>query len=182
MPRPTNATLRSNCARQVDEDLHPVDARRERGDDQPPARAGEDLLERLDDFGFRAGEAAAIDVGAVGEQRQHALGAELREAVQVEVLAVERRLIDLEVAGVDDDADRRVNRQRHAVGHAVRDADELDRERADGDPIARSDRHERRRVLEAVLPQLAARPAPASAACRRSARGRAARTCGTPPM
>ena len=43
------------------------------------------------------------------------------------MLAVDRRLIDLEVAGVDDDADRRVNRQRHAVGHAVRDADELDR-------------------------------------------------------
>ena len=28
--------------------------------------------------------------------------AELREAVEVEVLAVERRLVDLEVAGVDD--------------------------------------------------------------------------------
>ena len=30
--------------------------------------------------------------------------AELREAVQVEVLAVERRLVDLEVAGVEEDA------------------------------------------------------------------------------
>ena len=55
--------------------------------------------------------------------------AELREAVHVEVLAVERRLIDLEVAGVNHDAARRVDRQRHAVGHAVRDAEELDRER-----------------------------------------------------
>ena len=50
-----------------------------------------------------------------------------REAVHVEVLAVDRRLIDLEVAGVDDDADRRVNGERDAVRHAVRDADELDR-------------------------------------------------------
>ena len=57
-------------------------------------------------------------------------GAELGEAVQVEVLAVERRLVDLEVAGVHDDADRRVDGQRHAVGHAVRDADELDRRTA----------------------------------------------------
>ncbi len=48
-----------------------------------------------------------IDVGAVGEEREHALGAELGEAVQVEVLAVDRRLVDLEVAGVDDRADRR---------------------------------------------------------------------------
>ncbi len=117
--------------RQIDEDLHPVDARGEGRDDQPPARAGEDLLERLDHFGFRAGEAAAVDVGAVGEERQHPLGAELREAVDVEMLAVDRRLIDLEVAGVDDDAERRMNGQRHAVGHAVRDADEFDRERTD---------------------------------------------------
>ena len=51
------------------------------------------------DFGFGPGEALAIDVGAVGEQRQHALRAELGEAVQVEVLAVDRRLVDLEVAG-----------------------------------------------------------------------------------
>ena len=35
------------------------------------------------------------------------LAPELREAVQVEVLAVDRRLVDLEVAGVDDRADRR---------------------------------------------------------------------------
>ena len=76
-------------------------------------------------------EAAPIGVGAVGEQREHARGAELGEAMQVEVLAVERRLIDLEVAGVDDHAARRVDRQRQAVRHAVRDAQELDRERAD---------------------------------------------------
>ena len=55
----------------------------------------------VDDLDLRTGEALAIDVGAVGEQRQHALGAELGEAVQVEVLAVDRRLVDLEVAGVD---------------------------------------------------------------------------------
>ena len=69
-----------------------------------PADAREDLLERFDDVELRAGEAAAIDVGAVGEQREHPVGAELREAVHVEVLAVDRRLVDLEVAGVDDDA------------------------------------------------------------------------------
>ena len=95
-----------------------------------PVALREDLLERFDDLELRAGEAAAIDVRAVGEQRQHALRAELGEAVHVEVLAVDRRLVDLEVAGVDDDAGRRVDRQRHAVGHAVRDADELDRRTA----------------------------------------------------
>ena len=60
------------------------------------------------------------------------------------MLAVDRRLIDLEVAGVDDDAGRRVDGQRHAVGDAVRDADELDLERADGDALGRTHRRQPR--------------------------------------
>ena len=75
--------------RQVHDDLHAVDARRERRDDQLAGGAREDFLERFDDLGLRAGEAAAVDVRAVGKQRQHTLGAELREPVQVEVLAVD---------------------------------------------------------------------------------------------
>ena len=58
------------------------------------------------------------------------------------MLAVDRRLIDLEVAGVDDHAMRRLDRQRHAVGNAVRDAQELDRERADRDALARAHAHQ----------------------------------------
>ena len=50
------------------------------------------------------GESLPVDVGAVGEQRQHALRAELGKPVQVEMLAVDWRLVDLEVAGVDDHA------------------------------------------------------------------------------
>ena len=103
---------------------------------QLAVRAREELFERVDDLDLRAGEALAIDVGAVGKQREHALRAQLREAMQVEVLAVDRRLIDLEVAGVDDRAGRRGDGERHAVGHAVRDANELDRQRADGDRVA----------------------------------------------
>jgi hypothetical protein len=121
--------------REVDEQLHAVDARRERRDDQPAGRAGEDLLERLDDFGLRAGEAAAVDVRAVRKQREHTRRAELREAVDVEMLAVDRRLIDLEVAGVDHDAAWRVNGQRDAVRDAMRHTDELDLERADRDTL-----------------------------------------------
>ena len=63
-----------------------------------------------------------------------------REARDVEMLAVERRLIDLEVAGVDDDARRRVNRQADAVRNAVCDANELDVEGADRHPLRRSQR------------------------------------------
>src|SRR5882672_65103 len=128
--------------REVDEDLHPVDARRKRRHDQLAGRAREDLLERLDDLQLRSGEAAAIDVRAVGEQRQHAGAAELGEPVHVEVLAVDRGLIDLEIAGVYDDAGGRMDRQRDAVRYAVRDADEFDREWADAQALPRPDRNE----------------------------------------
>ena len=52
------------------------------------------------------GEPPSIDVRAVREEREHALGAQLGESVQVEVLTVDGCLIDLEVAGMDDGADR----------------------------------------------------------------------------
>ncbi len=122
--------------RQIHEDLHAVDAGRKRRDHQAPRRARENFLERLDHLRFRPGETAAVDVRAVGKEAEHAGGSELREPVDVEMLAVDRRLVDLEVAGVHDDAERRVNRQRDAVGHAVRHADELDGQRPDAHPIA----------------------------------------------
>ena len=80
--------------------------------------------------------------------------AELGEPVHVEVLAVDRRLVDLEVAGVDDHADGRPDRERHAIGHAVRDPDELNRERADGDFVARPDGDEATAHVDTVLLQL----------------------------
>ena len=79
--------------REIHEDLHAVDARGERPRSTPARRAGEHFLERVNTS--RIGEAAAVDVGAVGEQREHAFAAELGEAVHVKVLAVERGLIDL---------------------------------------------------------------------------------------
>ena len=131
MPRPTKATLAIELHRQVGEDLHAIDARRERRDDELALRAGEDLLEGVFDVDLRAGVPAPIDVRAVAEHREHAFRAQLREAVQVERLAGERRLIDLEIAGVDQHALRRANDDGHTVGHAVRDADELELKRAD---------------------------------------------------
>ncbi len=127
---------------QVHEHLHPVQARREQRDDDLPLGRGEDLLERVDDLQLRAGVARPVDVRAVAEERQHAPRAQLGEPVEIHVLAVERRLVDLEVPGVHDRAGRRVDRQRHAVRHAVRHADELDLERPDRDGLARLHRHQ----------------------------------------
>jgi len=54
------------------------------------------------------------------------------------MLAVERCLIDLEVARVDDDTGRRVKGQRQAVRNAVCDAQEFDVEGPDFDAVARN--------------------------------------------
>ena len=126
---------------QVDQQLQPVDARRERRHEHAPGGAAEDLLEAGDDVAFRAREAAPVGVRAVREQRQHALSAELGEPVQVDGLPVERRLVDLEVAGVDQMPGRRVDRERQAVRNAVRDAQELDR--GTGPTVTRLPRRDR---------------------------------------
>src|SRR4030095_15905940 len=109
---------------QVDEDLHPINARRECRDDQLAPRAREDLLERFDDLELGSGEAAPIDVRAVGEEREDAFRAQGGETVDVEMFAVDRRLVDLEVAGVDDDPGRRMDSERDAIWDAGRDANE----------------------------------------------------------
>ena len=70
------------------------------------------------------------------------------------MLAVERRLIDLEVPGMNHDPLRRLDRERDTVRDAVRDAQELDRERADRHAIARPDSHQPVRDLVSALLEL----------------------------
>ena len=75
---------------------------------------------RGDDGVFGRREAGPLDVGAVAEKRENAFVAITRESVKVEGLAVDRSWINLEIAGVDDDAHRRSNRERDAINGAVR--------------------------------------------------------------
>src|SRR5262249_41762072 len=121
---------------------------------QPPGGAREDLFEGFDNLQLRPGEPAAIDVRAVGEERHHALGAELRQTMDVEMLAVDRRLVDLEIAGMDDDADRGADGERDAIGHAVRHAGEFDVDRTDGDAIARPGGDEWPALVDTMLLEL----------------------------
>ena len=162
MPRPTNATLRSNCAARS-----ATICSRYRLDENVATTILPSVLVKISSKPsstsiLRAGVAAAIDVGAVAEHRQHALGAQLREAVQVERLAVHRRLVDLEVAGVQQHALRRADHHGDAVGHAVRDADELQREGADGDDVAGLDGHGLAARARAPRASCRRRPAPAA--------------------
>jgi hypothetical protein len=135
--------------REIEHYLHAVDARRERGHDDSSLRAGEDLFEGVDDVALRAADALSLDIRAVGEQDTDACRPKLRKPVEVDVFAVERRLVDLEVAGMDHDPGRRRDCQRDAVGHAVRHADEFDGELPDANALARVHRDE---AVARVLP------------------------------
>ena len=151
---PDERDLALKLIRQVDENLHPIHARRERRHEQLAGGRREDLLERVLDLELRAREAFAIDVRAVAKQRQHAGAAELGESMHVEMLPVDRRLIDLEIARVHDRPGGRVNRQRDAIGHAVRHAQELDLAVADAHALPRLHRHEAIARIDAVLLEL----------------------------
>ena len=54
MPRPTNATLRSNCSARSHDDLQPVDAVEKAVTTIFPRALAEDLLEAVDDVALGA--------------------------------------------------------------------------------------------------------------------------------
>ncbi len=70
-------------------------------------------------------------------------------------MLVQRRKIDLEVAGVNDDAYGSFDGQRDAIDQRVRDADGLDGERADGELLFGSDLDQLDLVEQLVLFKLA---------------------------
>ena len=75
--------------------------------------------------------------------------------MQVEELAVERREVDFEVAGVDDDADGSFDGEGDAIDEGVGDVDGLDGEWADGEFFPGDDFDELGFVEEVVLFEIA---------------------------
>ena len=65
--------------------------------------------------------------------------AQFGEARHIEALAVHRRVVNLEVAGVDDQSGRRINRQCQRIGSRMGDAQRLDLEGSDRESLARAD-------------------------------------------
>ena len=124
-----------NLAAGVDADLdrllHAVDVRREARDENAPAARRDDLPERLADDALAPGEARALGVRRVGEQKVDTAVAELGEATDVGAQPVDRRVVELPVAGVEDQAGGGLDRDPDAVGDRVRHADELELERAE---------------------------------------------------
>ena len=89
----------------------------------------------VDSDGVKPGRSAFVE--SESSSRIAAVAArDLAEQREVGVAAVDRREVELEVAGVDDRARGREERDREAVRHRVRDGDELAVERADAAALA----------------------------------------------
>src|SRR5436189_5771599 len=75
--------------------------------------------------------AIALRIGRVTQEKQHAGVAELPKPLHVGRKAVRGRRVELEVARVDDAADRRFNRERDPGRDRVAAGDGLDPKRAE---------------------------------------------------
>jgi hypothetical protein len=137
----------------VDDLLHAVDVRRERRDDDASAAVLEHRVDRRRDVALGRREAGHLGIRRVGEEQVDTLLAETGEGAQVGDAAVERQLIHLEVAGVQRDARRSLDRHGEGVGDRVVDRDELELERTEVHDVALGHRV-LGRVLELVLLEL----------------------------
>ena len=109
--------------------LHARDVGGEGGDRHLARLLGDRLDQRLARAAFGAGLAFHEHVGRVAHHGEDALVAQLRDLGLVEILADQRIGIDLPVAGVQDQAQRRADRQAVGLGDRVRQRHQLDLER-----------------------------------------------------
>ncbi len=93
-------------------------------------------VEHRTDVLLGRGEARHLGVGGVGQEEVDALLPQPRERAQVGDPAVERQLVHLEVAGVQHHAGRGPDGDGQGVGDGVVHRDELEVERAEGQPVA----------------------------------------------
>ena len=129
-------TLRSHVGGGIEDLLDAGDVARERRDDHAALERLHDLAEGLADGPLRGGVARVLGPGRVGQEAGDAFGAEPGEDREVGELAVDRGVVELEVAGVDDRPDRRLEGDAHRVGDRVADAERDDAERPDVELVA----------------------------------------------
>ena len=113
MLRPMNATLRPYSWREIEDLLERWIEELKQEITSAALGAVEDIFQARPHGALALGVAGPVDVGRIGEQQQHAALAVIGQRVQIEQLVVGGRRIDLEIAGVDDHAERRGDGQRH---------------------------------------------------------------------
>ena len=115
------ATLAVHVRRGVEDLLDAGDVAGEGRHDDPAVERLHDLAEGLADGPLGRRVAGVLGAGRVGQQAEHALLRRAGEDREVGQLAVDRRVVELEVAGVDDRPDRRPQGDAHRVRDRVAD-------------------------------------------------------------
>src|SRR5690606_16828123 len=131
--------LAAVCLGGVEDLLHPVDVGGEAGDDDAFLGFGEDVVDDAGDVAFAGDEAGDLGVGGVRQQQVDALGAEPGEAAEVGDAVVQRQLVHLEVAGVQQGSGRGAHSDGERVGDGVVDREEFEVEGSEGVPFAFGD-------------------------------------------
>src|ERR1022692_627133 len=123
-----NRHFPAELRRKIQHQLNSVDGRTETRDHQTSLGAVEDVFHARLDGALGFGVARPVGIGRVGKEQQDAPLAVVGQGVQVEELVVGGGGIDLEIAGVDDDSQRRGDGQRDGADDGVRYMDKLDLE------------------------------------------------------
>ena len=130
--RPDQGDLAAVLGGGVHDLLHPVHVAGEAGHDDALLGSREDVGQHRPDRALRHHDARHLGVRGVGQQQVNAVGAEPGEPAEVGQPVVQRQLVHLEVAGVQDDPGRRLDRDRERVRDRVVDREELQLPRTEG--------------------------------------------------
>ncbi len=110
-----------------------MDVGRERRDEHAALATRDDLAEGLSHKPLGARDAGPLGIRRVAEEQVDAAIAELGEPSDIGAQAVDGRVIELPVAGMENPTRRGLDGERNRVGDGVGNAHELDAERADLD-------------------------------------------------
>ena len=105
-----------------------MDRARKGRHDHPAFGLGDVAIQGREDRTFGGAEAGDFGVGGIAKEAENALLAVMGEAGHIEVFAVDRGVVELEVTREDDRPHRGGDGQREAVCHRVGVPDELHRE------------------------------------------------------
>ncbi len=131
-----------------------MNGRRKAGNEQPPLGLRENFIKLPAHRALARRVSFALNVGRILKQRQDALFAVFGEGVQIEKMVVGGRGIDFEIAGMNDDAQWSVNRERNAIHQAVGHVNGVDGEDADLEAFAGAHLAQIGVIEQAVLVEL----------------------------
>ena len=124
----------------VDDLLDAMDIGGEGGHDDAALGPVESLVKGSPHRALAHGVAFALSVGAVCHHHQHALVAQLCEAAEVCHLAIYRRIIQLEVTGMDNHAHGSLDGEAYGIRNGMIDTDEAHAETTNVDDVPLHDR------------------------------------------